>query len=106
MDMYSFYVREWWNDLISLAEEYGISYTGTIQENNDNDVEAPFESKASSNRYQYFASTLMELDGELGLFGYNQQLFAWKPAISGLGRKQKRISERRRKSWIMRRIWV
>lgn len=73
MDMYSFYVREWWNDLISLAEEYGISYTGTIQENNDNDVEAPFESKASSNRYQYFASTLMELDGELGLFGYNQQ---------------------------------
>ncbi len=73
MDMYSFYVREWWSDLINLADEYGIAYTGTIQENNDNDVEEPFESKASSNRYQYFTSTLMEIGGELGLFGYNQQ---------------------------------
>lgn len=73
MDMYSFYVREWWNDLITLSEKYGIEYTATLQENNDNSVEEPFESKASSNRYQYFSSSLLELGGEIGLFGYNQQ---------------------------------
>lgn len=73
MDMYSFYVREWWNDLLTLSEKYGIEYTGTLQENNDNSVEAPFGSKASSNRYKYFYSSLVELGGELGLFGYNQQ---------------------------------
>lgn len=73
MDMYSFYVREWWNDLITLSEKFGIEYTGTLQENNDNSVEEPFELKGSSNRYQYFSSSLLELGGELGLFGYNQQ---------------------------------
>lgn len=73
MDLYSFYVREWWNDLLSLSGTYDIKYTASILENNDNNVEPPYENKGSSNRYQYFISTLLETDGELGLYGYNQQ---------------------------------
>lgn len=36
-------------------------------------MEPPYQTKGSSNRYQYFVSTLLELGGELGLYGYNQQ---------------------------------
>ena len=73
MDTYSFYVREWWNDLLSLAGKYGIRYTGTIVENNDDEVEPPYEEKNSANRYQYFISSMLEAGGEAGMYGYNQQ---------------------------------
>lgn len=73
MDLYSFYVREWWNDLMSLSGRYDVKYTASLLENNDNDVDPPYEEKGSTNRYQYFISVLLELEGELGLYGYNQQ---------------------------------
>lgn len=73
MDMYTFYVRRWWNDLIALAGKYGIRYTGTILENSDNNTVPPYKEQSSSRRYQYFISTLLEMGGELGLNGYNQQ---------------------------------
>lgn len=73
MDLYTFYVREWWEDLTALAEEYGIRYTATILENNDTDVEPPYEEQGTHNRYQYFLSLLMEMGGDVGLYGYNQQ---------------------------------
>lgn len=72
MNTYTFYVKEWWNDMISLAGRYDIRYTGTILENNNNNVKPPFEEESSSNRYQYFISTMLELGGEVGLYGYNQ----------------------------------
>lgn len=79
--MYSFYVQRWWNDLMSLAREYGIRYTATLLENNDNDVFPPYETQGAANRYQYFISTLVEMGGEEGLYGYNQQPLVLKNSL-------------------------
>ena len=73
MDLHTFYIREWTNDLMELAREYGVAFTGTLQENNDGDVDPPYESRANSNRYEYFISLFQETGGEVGLYGYNQQ---------------------------------
>lgn len=73
MDLYTFYVREWTNDLMELSREHNVSFTGTLQENNDGDVDPPYESTANSNRYEYFISLFQETGGEVGLYGYNQQ---------------------------------
>lgn len=73
MDLYTFYVREWTNDLMELSRKYGIAFTGTLQENNDGDIDPPYESTASTHRYEYFISLLQESGGEVGLYGYNQQ---------------------------------
>ena len=73
MDIYTFYVREWMNDLMAFSRKYDIPLTGTLQENNDGDVDPPYRSTASSNRYEYFISLLLETGGEVGLYGYNQQ---------------------------------
>ncbi len=72
-DLYSFYVREWWNDLMELAAEYGIHYCAAMLENNDDEVEPPYEEKGTHNRYQYFLSMVIESGGDMGLYGYNQQ---------------------------------
>lgn len=81
--MYSFYVQQWWNDLMSLSREYGIRYTGSLLENNDNDVLPPYETQGAANRYQYFISTLVEMGGEEGLYGYNQQPLALDQSFLG-----------------------
>lgn len=81
--MYSFYVQQWWNDLMSLSREYGIRYTGSLLENNDNDVLPPYETQGAANRYQYFISTLVEMGGEEGLCGYNQQPLALDQSFLG-----------------------
>lgn len=73
MDVYTFYVREWINDLMEFSRSYGIPLTGSLQENNDGDVDPPYQSHASDNRYEYFISLLLDTGGEVGLYGYNQQ---------------------------------
>lgn len=73
MDLYTFYIREWTNDLMELSRKYNVSFTGSLQENNDGDVDPPYESTANSNRYEYFISLFQETGGEVGLYGYNQQ---------------------------------
>lgn len=86
---YDFYVREWWNDLMALSGQFDIRYTAALLENNDNDVEPPYQTKGSSNRYQYFVSTLLELGGELGLYGYNQQPLCLETSRLGGGGQEK-----------------
>lgn len=73
MDLYTFYVREWTNDLMELSRKYQIPFTGTLQENNDGDVDPPYMSTSNTHRYEYFISLFQETGGEVGLYGYNQQ---------------------------------
>lgn len=71
MDLYTFYINEWWPDLLRLAQKYDIRYTGSLVESSAGGVEPPFEVTGARNRYQYFGAQLLENGGEIGIYGYN-----------------------------------
>jgi len=73
MDLHTFYIYKWWPDLLELADEYGICYTGAMTESADSHVDPPYEVTGTRNRYQYFGSMLLEKNGEIGIYGYNSQ---------------------------------
>lgn len=68
-----FYANYWWPDMISLAKEYGLIYTGLIIENYGNQVSGELPRNGEVSRYAYFGNMLLDMGGELGFHGYNHQ---------------------------------
>lgn len=68
-----FYTNIWWPDMLSLAEKYGIRYTGVIIENYEDTTEGDPEPNKDTEQFQYFGNMLLHQRGEIGYHGYNHQ---------------------------------
>ena len=71
MNTEDFYTQVWWRDLSSMAEKYGIRFSGMVIESYSEQVEGPFESAPDSQTFSYFGNSILDQGGEIGLHGYN-----------------------------------
>lgn len=69
----AFYTNIWWPDMLDLAEEHGVKYTGVIIDNYEDDVSGDVVEQEDVQRFQYFGNMLLHQGGELGYHGYNHQ---------------------------------
>lgn len=69
----NFYTNIWWPELLALAEEYGVRFTGVIIENYSDDTSGKIEETKDTSRFQYFGNMLLRQGGEIGYHGYNHQ---------------------------------
>lgn len=68
-----FYTNIWWPDMLTLADKYGVIYTGVIIENYEDEVDGDTETATDTARFQYFGNMLLHMGGEIGYHGYNHQ---------------------------------
>ena len=68
-----FYSNIWWPDMLDMAEEHGVKYTGVIIDNYEDDVSGDVVEQEDVQRFQYFGNMLLHQGGELGYHGYNHQ---------------------------------
>ena len=68
-----FYTNIWWPDMLALADEHGVRYTGVIIENYEDDTDGTVKATTDTERFQYFGNMLLHRGGELGYHGYNHQ---------------------------------
>lgn len=73
MTVSDFYTNVWWPNMVSLADKYGIKYTGVIIENYEDDTTGSTERQSDSSRFTYFGNMLLQMGGEIGYHGYNHQ---------------------------------
>ena len=62
-----------WPDMLDMAEEHGVKYTGVIIDNYEDDVSGDVVEQEDVQRFQYFGNMLLHQGGELGYHGYNHQ---------------------------------
>ena len=68
-----FYAKHWWPDLVQLAGQYNIRFTGVMIENYEDDIAARPVRQSDVQQFRYFGSLLLRQGGELGYHGYNHQ---------------------------------
>lgn len=68
-----FYVNIWWQDMMQLAEDYGIRYTGLAIESYDNHVDGTADAEPDTTTFLSFGNMLLRMGGEIGYHGYNHQ---------------------------------
>ena len=68
-----FYVNVWWPDMMALAEQYGLKYTGLAILCYDDNVDGTTPSQADEQTFLYFGNMLLRMGGEIGYHGYNHQ---------------------------------
>lgn len=73
MTVSDFYTNVWWPNMVSLADKYGIKYTGVIIENYEDNTSGSTERQSDSSRFTYFGNMLLQMGGEIGYHGYNHQ---------------------------------
>ena len=73
MSISEFYMNVWWPDMLKLASEHGIHYTGVMIENYEDATDGTIEKQKDTKRFQYFGNMLLHQGGELGYHGYNHQ---------------------------------
>ena len=71
MDIATFYSNVWWPDVLSLAEDYGIRYTGVVIEDYSDLTEPPLVRYQDIYRFRYFGNQVLQSQGEIGFHGYN-----------------------------------
>ena len=71
MDIATFYSNVWWPDVLSLAEDYGIRYTGVVIEDYSDLTEPPLVRYQDIYRFRYFCNQVLQNQGEIGFHGYN-----------------------------------
>ena len=71
MNTEDFYTQVWWQDISSMAEKYGIRFSGMVVETYSGETQGPFPSAPDSQTFSYFGNSLLTLGGEIGLHGYN-----------------------------------
>ena len=71
MDIATFYSNVWWPDVLSLAEDYGIRYTGVVIEDYSDLTEPPLLRYQDIYRFRYFGNQVLQSQGEIGFHGYN-----------------------------------
>lgn len=68
-----FYVNIWWQDMMKLADDHGIRYTGLAIECYDNAVDGTTDAEPDTTTFLSFGNMLLRKGGELGYHGYNHQ---------------------------------
>lgn len=71
-----FYSKVWWPDLVQLAQQYDIRFTGVMIENYEDDTFTAPVRQRDGQQFRYFGSLLLRQGGELGFHGYNHQPLA------------------------------
>ena len=71
-----FYINIWWPDMMNLADQYGIKYTGLAIESYDNHVDGTTDAQPDTGTFLNFGNMLLRKGGELGYHGYNHQPLA------------------------------
>ncbi len=71
MDIAAFYANVWWPDVLALAEQYGIRYTGVVIEDYSDATQLPLARQQDTYRFQYFGNQVLQYGGEIGFHGYN-----------------------------------
>lgn len=72
-DTLKFYKEIWWSDIRDMTARYDLKPTGLIIGTYNSDTEPPFEplSEQDLETIDYLGRKLNEVDGELGIHGYN-----------------------------------
>ena len=73
MSISDFYMDVWWPDMLELASNHNIRYTGVIIENYEDVTDGTIKKQKDTRRFQYFGNMLLHQGGELGYHGYNHQ---------------------------------
>ena len=73
MSISDFYMNVWWPDMLELASDHGIRYTGVMIENYEDATDGTIEKQKDTKRFEYFGNMLLHQGGELGYHGYNHQ---------------------------------
>ena len=68
-----FYANVWWPAMTRIAEQYGIKYSSFLIQCYEADVNGPFINMDNRVSAAYYAKLLLEMNGEIGLHGYNHQ---------------------------------
>lgn len=76
MSIADFYSKIWWPDLIKLAQEYSIRFTGVMIENYEDDTRSVPVRQPDTQQFRYYGSLLLRQGGEVGFHGYNHQPLA------------------------------
>lgn len=70
-DIAGFYSAEWWPDMVTLSDEFGLRYTGAIIEEYSKAVDGEAPRQTDVERFEFFGRTLLDYGGEIGIHGYN-----------------------------------
>lgn len=68
-----FYVNIWWPDMMNLADQYGLKYTGLAIQCYDENVDGTTPSSPDEQTFLKFGNMLLRMGGEIGYHGYNHQ---------------------------------
>ena len=68
-----FYVNIWWPDMMNLADQYGLKYTGLAIQCYDDNVDGSTPSSPDEQTFLKFGNMLLRMGGEIGYHGYNHQ---------------------------------
>lgn len=68
-----FYVNIWWPDMMNLADQYGLAYTGLAIQSYDNQVDGTTNALPDKQTFLNFGNMLLRMGGEIGYHGYNHQ---------------------------------
>ncbi len=71
--IYDFYVNIWWQDMMNIADQYGIKYTGLAIESYDEHVDGTTDAESDKETFISFGNMLLRMGGEIGYHGYNHQ---------------------------------
>lgn len=67
----SFYMNIWWPDLQAIAQKNNLKYTGLFIGSYGENINPPFVMEGDPEQNHYLGTSLVKMDGELGLQGYN-----------------------------------
>ena len=73
MSIADFYSKVWWQDLVKLAQQYSIRFTGVMIENYEDDTQSTPVRQPDTQQFRYYGSLLLQQGGEVGFHGYNHQ---------------------------------
>lgn len=73
MSIADFYSKVWWPDLMRLAQQYSIRFTGVMIENYEDDTQSTPVRQSDTQQFRYYGSLLLQQGGEVGFHGYNHQ---------------------------------
>lgn len=68
-----FYVNIWWPDMMNLADQYGLKYTGLAIQCYDDNVDGSTPTAPDKQTFLKFGNMLLRMGGEIGYHGYNHQ---------------------------------
>lgn len=72
-DTQGFYMNVWWPDMKSIAQKFGIRYTGVFVETYNDNMTPPLERGVAGTLLRYYGADLISTGGEIALHGYNHQ---------------------------------